>query len=235
MLQLLHADALVCCADRLCCPVFVFIDVVHSMMSNYEVIMGDGNSSSDFYVKFRAPTDSVYAGGIYKIHITLPVEYPYKSPSVGFCTRIFHPNIDEASGSVCLDVINQTWSPMYDLTNIFNVFLPQLLLYPNPADPLNPAAAKLYFNKRDEYDAKCKNYVKMYASVDFAVDEEDSQDASNADDDADDKNAMEQSKNHRSGSSATCDTTEADEDELQMSDLDGELDGDLSEPDEVQS
>jgi len=26
-----------------------------------------------------------------------------------------------SSGSVCLDVINQTWTPMYELVNIFEV------------------------------------------------------------------------------------------------------------------
>lgn len=70
--------------------------------------------------------------------------------------RIFHPNIDELSGSVCLDVINQTWSPMFDMINIFEVFLPQLLRYPNPTDPLNGEAAALLMRDSKTYEAKVK-------------------------------------------------------------------------------
>lgn len=97
------------------------------------------------------------------MHVELPDAYPYKSPSIGFINRLYHPNVDEMSGSVCLDVINQTWSPMYDLTNIFEVFLPQLLTYPNPTDPLNGEAAALQMREPERYTQKVKEYVAKYA------------------------------------------------------------------------
>ena len=60
------------------------------------------------------------------------------------------------SGSVCLDVINQTWSPLFDMINIFEVFLPQLLCYPNAADPLNGEAAGLLMRNKAGYEARVK-------------------------------------------------------------------------------
>ncbi|CAN9186278.1 unnamed protein product [Alternaria alternata] len=111
----------------------------------------------EFYVRFKGPVETPFEGGLWKIHVELPDQYPYKSPSIGFVNRIFHPNIDELSGSVCLDVINQTWSPISCAT-------------PNPTDPLNGEAAALLMREPKSYDAKVKEYVQKYANKDTAED-----------------------------------------------------------------
>ncbi|KAL0592526.1 hypothetical protein ABG067_000090 [Albugo candida] len=166
------------------------------MMSNYRVQMTDDSTMSDFNVVFHGPKETPYEGGIWNIHVSLPNEYPFKSPSIGFVNRIYHPNVDDMSGSVCLDVINQTWSPMFDLVNVFDVFIPQLLRYPNPTDPLNGEAASLMLKDIASYNSKVKGdesnvrtgsfkitwfahleHVSKYAteSVDLGNQEEDSE------------------------------------------------------------
>jgi len=138
------------------------MDVMKLMMSNFEVTL-DGDCTDQFEVQLDGPKGSPYEGGVWRVRVELSENYPYKSPSIGFVNRIFHPNVDEASGSVCLDVINQTWTPMYDLINVFEVFLPQLLLYPNPTDPLNGEAAALLMREPEKYKSKIREFVLSYA------------------------------------------------------------------------
>ncbi|KAF9569987.1 Ubiquitin-conjugating enzyme E2 8 [Mortierella alpina] len=68
---------------------------------------------------------------------------------------------------------------MFDMINIFEVFLPQLLRYPNPTDPLNGEAAALLMRDTSAYDQKVKEYVARYATkeaADAAADESSSDD-----------------------------------------------------------
>ena len=98
------------------------------LMSDFEVSLVN-DSMQEFFVRFHGPKDSTASdnnSAVRRRHLENPrgaarrmpclmQQYPYKSPSIGFMNKIFHPNIDELSGSVCLDVINQTWSPMFGI------------------------------------------------------------------------------------------------------------------------
>ncbi|KAF8759895.1 Ubiquitin-conjugating enzyme E2 [Rhizoctonia solani] len=160
-------------------------DVMKMLMSDYKRPEESKLFLDPAVPRLTSSPSAAFAGGVWKIHVELPDQYPYKSPSIGFMNKIFHPNIDELSGSVCLDVINQTWSPMFvpDMINIFESFLPQLLRYPNPSDPLNGEAAALLMREPKNYEAKVREYVKRYASKEAAEaaaaeeDEEDEEDA----------------------------------------------------------
>ena len=109
--------------------------------------------------KFLGPKDTYYRDSVFEVNIYLPKNYPFKSPSIAFKTKIYHPNIDNRSGAICLNVINETWSPTYSLLNIYEMFLPQLLTYPNPDDPLNREAAVLYKTNRRVFASKVKEYI----------------------------------------------------------------------------
>ena len=156
------------------------IDKRKIVLAGFEIEESETQNPSEFFItNFKGPKESLYEGGNWKLHIQLPENYPYKSPSIGFVNKIYHPNVDEKSGTICLDVINQTWSPLFELKNIFEEFLPQLLLYPNPNDPLNPDAADLLLHNKKRYEERVKKYVKLYANDKKGKKEEEKKDNPN--------------------------------------------------------
>lgn len=59
----------------------------------------------------------VYAGLTYKLTLEFPHSYPYSAPIVRFATPCFHPNVD-AVGNICLDILKDKWSALYDVRTI---------------------------------------------------------------------------------------------------------------------
>ncbi|XP_075995031.1 ubiquitin-conjugating enzyme E2 C-like [Genypterus blacodes] len=91
------------------------------------------------------PQDTVYEGLRFRLSLDFPSCYPYQAPHVKFVTPCFHPNVDE-QGFICLDILKDKWSALYDVRSIL-LSIQSLLGEPNNESPLNMAAADLWGNQ----------------------------------------------------------------------------------------
>merc|ERR1712159_248449 len=120
----------------------------------------DDKNYRHFYVKIYGPSNTPYEGGIFQAELLLPDEYPMCPPKVVFCTKIYHPNIDNL-GRICLDILKDKWSPALQIRTVL-LSIQALLSSPNPDDPLNNAVADEWKSNEEQAINNAKLWTKKY-------------------------------------------------------------------------
>ncbi|XP_037960988.1 ubiquitin-conjugating enzyme E2-24 kDa-like [Teleopsis dalmanni] len=104
---------------------------------------------------------TVYEGGIFKLSINLPPQYPSKAPLIHFETAIYHCNVS-STGYICLDKLHKDWQPLCTLSQIL-LAIYDMMHDCNPATAVNPIIADLYLYSRDVHDKYARKWTKLYA------------------------------------------------------------------------
>ena len=104
------------------------------------------------------PADTPFEDGTFRLVMQFDEQYPNKPPAVRFISEMFHPNV-YASGELCLDILQNRWSPTYDVAAILTS-IQSLLNDPNTSSPANVEAANLYRDHRSQYSKRVRQTVE---------------------------------------------------------------------------
>jgi ubiquitin-protein ligase len=119
---------------------------------------------------YLLPRTEPYKHGAYRVRITLPVEFPFKSPILELLTYIYHPAIDNdiSQPRFCNKCSCATWS----LGTHIGQWLEQYVkIIERPDAPhgtyclRNPEAENLYHQNRDQYEQEALAMVEKYSYI----------------------------------------------------------------------
>ena len=127
--------------------------------------VGLPNPSNIFHwnITLLGPQDTPYAGGMFFLTADFPDTYPQTKPEIRFVNKIYHLNVREKDGHICISTLNQ-WvanTPMVNvLSAIFALFYEQ-----NPLSPYSVSMAAQYKLRRNEFNRIAAEWTQKYAHM----------------------------------------------------------------------
>lgn len=131
-------------------------------------------------VTLLGPKGTPYEGGLFKLEIKFPPDYPQQPPFVRLHTGIWHPNFwpkpSEYQGqrNICLALVDPSfvgkkggWSPSKTIVTVIQAIQAMLNTkgkYINPTDVFNKKAAIEMMENPAKFDDKVSHLVKKFAT-----------------------------------------------------------------------
>ncbi|EGZ19790.1 hypothetical protein PHYSODRAFT_493845 [Phytophthora sojae] len=115
-----------------------------------------------------ADVSGPFANGDFTFFVEIPKTYPFHPPSVKCLTRVWHPNIDMATGKVMMPILGTDWRPVLSINTVL-LGLQLIFLEPVNHNILNPVAAEQLRQNPEQFKKEVQQILcggKFYG-VDF--------------------------------------------------------------------
>eukprot|EP01064_Diplonema_japonicum_P029928 TRINITY_DN4960_c0_g2_i1.p1 TRINITY_DN4960_c0_g2~~TRINITY_DN4960_c0_g2_i1.p1 ORF type:complete len:194 (+),score=35.24 TRINITY_DN4960_c0_g2_i1:47-628(+) len=121
-----------------------------------------GDDASCIEGEILGPADTPFEGGVFQVRLELEAGYPQVPPKGFFVTKIFHPNVSDPRGEICVNTLKKDWDASLGLRHVFLV-VRCLLVEPNPESALNEEAGKLLLEHYPEYCKRAALLTSIHA------------------------------------------------------------------------
>ena len=123
----------------------------------------DKNNVFKWKISLVGPSDTPYAGGMFFLSVDFPEGYPNSKPEVKFINKIYHLNVSDYDGHICISTLNH-WKPKTPMVDVISAIF-ALFYDQNPDSPYSSTMANEYSTNRKEFDRKAREWTQKYAPM----------------------------------------------------------------------
>ncbi|KAF3407047.1 Ubiquitin-conjugating enzyme E2-18 kDa [Talaromyces pinophilus] len=119
----------------------------------------------------QGPEGTPFEGGVFAAELKFPKDYPLSPPTMKFLGGVWHPNV-YPNGTVCISILHppgddpnhyehasERWSPIQSVEKIL-ISVMSMLAEPNDESPANVEAAKMWRERRGDYEKRVREEVR---------------------------------------------------------------------------
>lgn len=123
----------------------------------------DADNVEFLRLKVQGPDSTPYSNGVFELKLVFSDSFPQSPPKAYFKTPIFHPNVQQTTGEICISSLKKDWKP--NQASVKNILLCifSLLHFPNPQSALNADAASLLQENYEAFCARAKSLTNIHA------------------------------------------------------------------------
>ncbi|KAL8973236.1 MAG: hypothetical protein Q9183_000089 [Haloplaca sp. 2 TL-2023] len=129
-----------------------------------DFLQNTADDLNELNVLLVGPEGTPYSQGIWRVQLIIPDDYPKHPPKASFRSRIWHPNVEENTGHICVETLKRDWESKLTLRHIL-LTISCLLINPNPDSALNSTAGRLLQEDYESFARQARLMTSIHARI----------------------------------------------------------------------